>query len=70
MGIEHSIKDVKAEISRGRLTLLLGAKKKPITFDAKDIDPAAARAFVERLQKMQASPLAPPRPEAPHQPKP
>jgi len=70
MGVEHSIGEVKAEMSHGKLTLILGPQKRPLKFDTKDIDPAAARAFVERLQMMQARPLAPPRPNpAPHQPK-
>ena len=54
LGIEHAVQDVKAEIIHGKLTLILGAHKKPLAFNPKDIDPAAAQAFVERLQKMKA----------------
>lgn len=52
LGIEHAIKDVQADIVEGKLTLTLGPKKKPLQFDPKDIDPKAAQAFVERLQRM------------------
>ena len=58
LGIEHSIEDVRAELSRGKLTLTLGPKNRPLKFDPKDIDPAAARAFVERLRLMQAKPAS------------
>ena len=54
LGIEHAIKDVQAEIFKGKLTLTLGPKKRPLKFDPKDIDPRAAQAFVERLQRMKA----------------
>jgi len=54
MGIEHAIHDVQAEIVDGKLTLLLGAKKKRLSFNPKDIDPVAASAFVERLERMKA----------------
>jgi len=54
LGIEHAIKDVQAEIIKGKLTLMLGPKKRPLAFDPKDIDPRAAQAFVERLQRMKA----------------
>lgn len=54
LGIEHAIQDVHAEIIDGKLTLMLGTKKKPLAFNPKDIDPASAQAFVERLQRMKA----------------
>jgi len=54
LGIEHAIKDVQAKIVKGKLTLTLGPKKRPLKFDPKDIDPRAAQAFVERLQRMKA----------------
>lgn len=52
LGIEHAIQDVTAEIINGKLQLMLGAKKRPLSFSPKDIDPKAAQAFVERLQRM------------------
>ena len=52
LGIEHAVQDVTAEIVNGKLTLILGEKKKPLTFRSKDVDPKAAQAFVERLQRM------------------
>ena len=54
MGIEHAVQDVSAEIADGKLTLILGPKKKRLSFNPKDIDPAAAQAFVERLEQMKA----------------
>jgi len=54
LGIEHAIQDVRAEIIEGKLTLMLGSKKRRLAFDPKDIDPKAAQAFVERLQRMKA----------------
>lgn len=54
LGIEHAIQDVQAEILKGKLTLTLGPKKRPLSFEPKDIDPKAAQAFVERLQRMKA----------------
>ncbi|MCK5247753.1 hypothetical protein KAR02_12675, partial [Candidatus Bipolaricaulota bacterium] len=54
LGIEHAVQDVSAEIIEGKLTLMLGAKKKPLSFSPKDVDPKAAQAFVERLQRMKA----------------
>ena len=54
LGIEHAVQDVNARIANGKLTLILGPKKKPLSFDRKDIDPAAAQAFVERLERMKA----------------
>ena len=64
MGMEHALHDVQARIDQGKLTLLLGQHKKPLLFSAKDVDPAAAKAFVERLERMKA--LGPPRsPEGP-----
>lgn len=52
LGIEHAAQDVSAKIVGGKLTLILGPKKKALSFDPKDIDPAAAKAFVERLERM------------------
>jgi len=52
LGIEHAVQDVNARITNGKLTLILGPKKKALSFDPKDIDPAAAKAFVERLERM------------------
>ncbi len=54
LGIEHAIQDVHAEIIDGKLTLMLGAKKRPLAFSPQDVDPGAAKAFVERLQRMKA----------------
>lgn len=54
LGIEHAIQDVNAEIIDGKLTLIMGAKKKRLAFNPNDIDPKAAQAFVERLQRMKA----------------
>ena len=54
LGIEHAIQDVHAEIVDGKLTLMLGTKKWPLAFSPQDVDPSAARAFVERLQRMKA----------------
>jgi len=54
LGIEHAVQDVKAEIADGKLMLILGSKKKPLSFNSKDVDPAAAKAFVERLERMKA----------------
>ena len=54
LGIEHAVQDVSAEIADGKLTLILGPKKKRLSFNPKDIDPAAAQAFVERLEQMKA----------------
>jgi len=54
LGIEHAIQDVHAEIIDGKLTLTLGARKRPLAFSPQDIDPVAAKAFVERLQRMKA----------------
>jgi len=54
LGIEHAVQDVNAEIVDGKLTLVLGPKMKRLAFNPKDIDPAAAQAFVERLEKMKA----------------
>jgi class 3 adenylate cyclase len=54
LGIEHAIQDVNAQIVDGKLTLMLGPKKRPLSFNPNDIDPASAQAFVERLQKMKA----------------
>ncbi|MCK5247691.1 adenylate/guanylate cyclase domain-containing protein [Candidatus Bipolaricaulota bacterium] len=54
LGIEHAVQDVSAEIVNGKLTLILGVKKKQLAFNPKDIDPKAAQAFVERLQRMKA----------------
>jgi len=55
LGIEHAVQDVSAEIVNGKLTLVLGVKKKlQLAFNPKDIDPKAAQAFVERLQRMKA----------------
>ncbi|MFC2078773.1 adenylate/guanylate cyclase domain-containing protein [Candidatus Bipolaricaulota bacterium] len=52
LGIEHAIQDVNAEIADGELTLILGPKKKRLSFNPKDVDPSAALAFVERLERM------------------
>ncbi len=52
LGIEHTVQDVNAEIVDGELTLILGPKMKRLSFNPKDVDPAAAKAFVERLQRM------------------
>ncbi len=52
LGIEHAVQDVQAEIVDGKLTLVLGATKRRLSFNPKDIDPAAAKAFVERLERM------------------
>ena len=54
LGIEHAVQDVSAEIVNGKLTLMLGAKKRHLSFSPKDVDPKAAQAFVERLQRMKA----------------
>ncbi len=54
MGIEHAIHDVEAAIEDGRLFLLLGPKKKRLTFNPHDIDLAMAKAFIERLDRMKA----------------
>jgi len=54
LGIEHAVQDVSAEIVNGKLTLMLGPKKRPLAFNPKDVDPAAAKAFVERLKRMKA----------------
>jgi hypothetical protein len=52
--MEHAVQNVSAEIIHGKLTLRLGDKRKPLTFSPKEIDPKAAQAFVERLQRMRA----------------
>jgi len=52
LGIEHAVQDVSAEIVNGNLTLMLGHKMKRLSFNPKDVDPKAAQAFVERLQRM------------------
>jgi len=54
LGIEHAVQDVNAEIVNGKLSLILGPKMKKLAFSPKDIDPKAAQAFVERLQRMKA----------------
>jgi len=54
LGIEHAVQDVNAEIAHGKLTLTLGPTKKSLSFNPKDVDPVAAQAFVERLERMKA----------------
>ena len=54
LGIEHSVQDVTAQVSNGKLTLILGPRKKRLSFNPKDVDPASAKAFVERLERMKA----------------
>lgn len=49
-----AVQDVKAKIVDGKLTLSLGATKKRLSFNPKNIDPAAAQALVKRLEKMKA----------------
>lgn len=54
LGIEHALDDVSAEFADGKLMLRLGPKKKPLTFQPKQIDAAAAQAFVQKLNRMKA----------------
>jgi len=54
LGIAHAVQDVNAEISDGKLTLILGERKKRLSFSPRDIDENAAKAFVERLQRMKS----------------
>ena len=57
LGIAHAVQDVSAEIKGGKLTLQLGERKKHLSFSPSDIDETAARAFVERLERMKATAL-------------
>ncbi|MBE0636169.1 adenylate/guanylate cyclase domain-containing protein [Candidatus Bipolaricaulota bacterium] len=66
MGMEHALHDVQARFEQGKLTLMLGEHRKPLLFNAKDLDPAAAQAFVERLERMKELAAPPHPPEAPH----
>ncbi len=52
LGIQHGVQDVQAKIERGRLVLMLGPTRRRI--DLEDVDPEAARAFVERLSRRKA----------------
>jgi class 3 adenylate cyclase len=54
MGLEHAANDVDARMAHGKLTLILGPNARPLSFSSKEIDPAAAKAFVERLERVKS----------------
>lgn len=57
MGIEHPLRDVEAEIQRGRLVVSLAGRRR-MEFGKEQIDSQAAEEFVARLKRMKASTLA------------
>ncbi len=68
MGIEHPLSDIEVNLVEGKLTLLVGGKKR-LALDRSNINLDAAERFLERLQERKraesdAAPTPPWRPQA------